>query len=177
PAGKGTGLGLSTVWDLVRNARGHVRVESEVGRGTTFRVYLPKVEAGHPEAVPDTSGEHRLRGAETVLVADDDAPVRALVTHGLRARGYTVLSAGSPAEAVALAQDHPGALDAVVCESRLPGGCGRELARRLRAARPDLVVLLVSGSADASGGDLPFLAKPFTPAVLAARLRKLLDRR
>ena len=181
PTGSGTGLGLSTVWDIVQKSQGHVRVDSERGLGTTFRVYLPRVDALPFEPLPDSSGEHRLRGSETVLVVDGDAPVRALMTHALRSRGYTVLAARDAQEATALVSDHPGTIDLVVCDLMLPGAPGRSLVRRLRASRPNLALLLTSGcvgeECEVPDGATPFLVKPFTPVGLAAEVRRVLDRR
>ncbi|AMV24411.1 Blue-light-activated protein [Gemmata sp. SH-PL17] len=180
PAGRGTGLGLSTVWDIVQKSQGHVCVDSELGRGTEFRVYLPRVDALPFEPLPDSSGEHRLRGSETVLIVDSDTSVRALMTHALRSRGYTVLAASDPQEATALVSDHPGTIDLVVCDLVLSGESGNALARRLRVARPDLALLLTSGcvgeGCEIPDAAAPFLPKPFTPAGLATEVRKVLDR-
>ena len=173
PAGRGTGLGLSTVLDIVRGAGGCVRVASEPGRGTEFRVYLPQVTAAPTDPQPDCSGEYRMRGSEVVLVVDEDAAVRAVMGLTLRARGYTVLEAGGADEAVAVARQHPGPLQLVVVDAP-PGASPAVLVERFRAARPGIRVLLVSGTADEAGA--AFLPKPFAPIDLAAKVRAVLDR-
>ena len=179
PAGRGTGLGLSTVLEIVRGAGGHVRVDSEPGHGTTFTVYLPQAIQAPTDPVPDSSGEHRMRGWEVVLVVDGDAPVRAVMCLALRARGYTVLEAANASEALALAHTHDGPIHLAISDSLVPTASGAGLARELQSARPDLRVLLVSGccgEAEIDGPDAAFLAKPFTPADLAAKVRAVLDR-
>ncbi|QJW93899.1 PAS domain-containing protein [Frigoriglobus tundricola] len=180
PAGRGTGLGLSTVVEIVRGAGGHVRVESEPGRGTAFTVYLPQAIAAPTDPVPDSSGEYRMRGWEVVLVVDDDAPVRAVMCLALRARGYTVLEAADATEALVLARTHDGPIHLAISDVLVPTASGAALAGELRAARPGLRVLLVSGYSGETeideGPDAAFLAKPFTPAALATKVRAVLDR-
>ena len=173
PAGRGTGLGLATVTDIARGCGGHVRLESEVGRGTAFFVYLPKATfvAGGGANTPD---EARVRGSEVVLVADDDDAVRAVMALALRARGYTVLEAADAADALRVARAHPGPVHLAVCDVFMPGGS--EPFAELQAANPGLRTLLVSGYApDAEAGPVPFLAKPFTPPALARKVRQVLD--
>ncbi len=176
PVGRGTGLGLSTVLDIARGAGGCVRVASEPGRGTEFRVYLPQITAVPTDPLPDSSGEYRVRGSEVVLVADEDAAVRAVMCLALRARGYTVHEASGADAAVAVARDHPGPIHLAVAD--VPPGAAA-LPGRLRAARPGLRVLVVSGgdNADRAGeAGEGFLAKPFTPGELAVKARDVLDR-
>jgi PAS domain S-box-containing protein len=180
--GKGTGLGLATVHGIVAQAGGHLHVESEVGRGSAFHVWLPRTEA--PPQSPEASG-HRApaRGTETVLVVEDDAQVRAVTVRALRGAGYQVLTAGRGDEALELMRRHQGQVDLVVSDVVMPGLSGREVADALRHLRPGLPVLFVSGYTQdaivdhgvlASGFEL--LEKPFTPASLVARVRALLDR-
>jgi PAS domain S-box-containing protein len=181
PAGRGTGLGLSTVLEIVRGAGGHVRVWSEPGLGTEFRVYLPRATSAPTDPLPDCSGEFRIRGSEVVLVVDDDPAVRAVMCLALRARGYTVLEAGGAAAARAAARGHPGPIHLAVIDVLTPGGAGDALGAELRAVRPDLRVLFVSGYTgdapdDGEHRDDPFLPKPFTPTDLAAKVRAVLDR-
>ncbi|MBN9122933.1 MAG: PAS domain-containing protein, partial [Planctomycetes bacterium] len=120
PAGRGTGLGLSTVLDLARGVGGDVRAESEPGRGTEFRVYLPRVVPQPTDPLPDSSAEYRVRGSEVVLVVDGDAPVRAVMGLALRARGYTVLEAPGAPEALAMVREHPGPIHLVVTDVMMP---------------------------------------------------------
>jgi CheY-like chemotaxis protein len=182
--GKGTGLGLATAYGIVRQAGGSIGAESRPGAGSTFTVLLPRVDEvpgrleATPASVPAAGGE----GDETVLVADDEALVRDIAVRALRARGYRVLVAGDGLEAQRIAGETEG-LDLLVADVQMPGLDGRELAAALRAARPALRVLFISGRADgaAAGDEAPpagtdFLPKPFTPSQLAVAVRTLLDR-
>jgi PAS domain S-box-containing protein len=177
----GTGLGLSTVYGVVRQACGHVAVESEVGRGTEFRVYLPRSD-GSP--APDSSAVRSASppGRETVLLVEDDEAVRSLVRAVLEVRGYTVLAASDGREAVALGRSFAGRIDLVVTDVVMPELGGREAAEELTRMRPELKVLFVSGYTDDAvvrhgvrEAEVAFLQKPFTPAALAARVREVLD--
>ncbi len=185
PPGRGTGLGLSTVYGVVKQASGHVFVESEPGKGSSFRICLPW--AGAPEAVPAqapaaTGGD--ARGDETVLVVEDQSEVRRLVSSALGSFGYRVLEAGSGAEALALAERHAGPIHLLLADVIMPGMSGKEVAQRLAAARPDTKVLFMSGYAEdviAHHGALEpgvaYIAKPFTPEALAAKVREALGAR
>jgi CheY-like chemotaxis protein len=184
--GKGTGLGLSTVYGIVKQSDGNLWVYSEPGRGTTFKVYLPRVEAPPPsEPAPEPATAAGLpRGTETVLVAEDEAVVRALVTRVLRQSGYDVIEARDALEALRRAEAHARPIDLLVTDLVMPEMSGRELAARLTAARPHLRVLYMSGYTDRGvtrqRGFEPgaaFLEKPFTPQILAARVRAALDAR
>ncbi len=182
--GKGTGLGLATAYGIVRQAGGSIGADSRPGAGATFTVLLPRVDEvpgrleATPVAVPAAGGE----GDETVLVADDEALVRDIAVRALRARGYRVLVAGDGLAAQRLAGEAED-LDLLVADIQMPGLDGRELAAALRARRPALRVLFISGRADgaANGDEAPpartdFLPKPFTPSQLALAVRGLLDR-
>ncbi|MEW6756057.1 MAG: ATP-binding protein, partial [Candidatus Latescibacterota bacterium] len=180
--GKGTGLGLSVVYGIVRQSGGHIYVYSEPGEGTTFKVYLPRVEG---EAVPPgerpAEGDD-LRGTETVLVAEDDAGVRFLVEQVLRECGYTVLAAASGPEALARSEGQVGPVHLLLTDIVMPGMRGPDLAARLRQRHPGLRVLYMSGYAeravDASvlaQEGCALISKPFTPSALARRVRALLD--
>src|SRR5438034_1467237 len=182
PRGKGTGLGLATVYGIVRQSGGHVDVESTPGAGTTFRIYLPRVteeaEAGveRPVAAP-------ARGAETVLVVEDDERVRVLARKVLEQAGYTVLVAAGGKEALAAAEGHDGPIDLLMTDVVMPEMSGRTLTRRLAQRHPGLKVLYMSGYSDediAQHGvfeaGIPFLKKPFTPSLLTQKLRDALAR-
>ncbi len=184
--GKGTGLGLSTVYGIIRSANGHVQVQTAVGEGTTFTIYLP-AEAGRPGEVPEVrrrtaAPSGRARGDESILVVEDDDLLRASLVRGLGRRGFTVIEAAHGGEALRVALDHDGAIDLVLSDLHMPGMHGHELAARLAVERPRLKVLFMSGSSgeasDAGGVDAvrpPFIAKPFSIEDLVARVRETLD--
>jgi PAS domain S-box-containing protein len=178
---KGTGLGLSTVYGIVKQSGGYIWVYSEPGRGTTFKIYLPRVDA-LAEHVTRTQDAHRTTGTETILLAEDDVMVRPVVKQMLERVGYTVLDAGSAEEALAVAEGYPGVIHLLVTDVVMPEASGRELARRLAGARPQTKVLFVSGytnDAIVQHGmlepGLNYLHKPLTPAALARKVREVLD--
>ncbi|MEP6992916.1 MAG: PAS domain S-box protein [Acidobacteriota bacterium] len=180
--GKGTGLGLSTTYGVVKQSGGSIWVYSERGQGTTFKIYLPRCEEpldvreeAPPPAIP-------LNGTETALLVEDEPEVRRLVEKILAMQGYTVVSAASPAEAIALSRNRTSPVHILVTDVIMPGMNGRELARVLSAASPGLRVLYMSGYTDAviaQQGMLEprtaFLSKPFTPDALARKIREVLD--
>jgi two-component system, cell cycle sensor histidine kinase and response regulator CckA len=181
--GKGTGLGLSTVYGAVQTAGGHIRVTSAPGRGTTFRIYLPRAVEGAVVARPAAANGRLPRGTETVLVVEDESAVRGLVSRVLRGQGYTVLEAEQGAEALRICEERAGTIDLVVTDIVMPGGMsGRDLAARIGALPAAPRVLLISGYEGhahdrAAPGIMatPFLRKPFTAQALARRVRELLD--
>jgi two-component system, cell cycle sensor histidine kinase and response regulator CckA len=179
----GTGLGLATVYGIVSQSGGHIVVASEPGRGSTFAIYLPRVdEPASAAVVAPAPAIHR--GSETILLVEDEAAVRGLTLRCLQSSGYTVLQAASAEEALPIAAAHAGRLDLLLTDVIMPGASGPELARRLLEKRPGTRVLYVSGYTDASmasQGALDdgayFLQKPFTPESLARKVREVLDAR
>jgi len=184
PVGAGTGLGMASVDGIVRQNGGMVAVTSAVGRGTTVDVFLPRAQVVQQPVEPAVSPEAPRRGTETVLVVEDEPALLDLTTRSLKALGYRVLAAATPAEAIALVAGRTGPLDMLVTDVVLPGMNGRSLAERLIANVPNLKFLLVSGYPDGVTGSgsvldahLYFLQKPFTPNALAAKVREVLDAR
>lgn len=180
--GRGTGLGLSTVHGIVRQSGGQVTVTTSPGQGTTFRVYLPTAQQvpGIDTAPPI---EAVAAGGETVLVVEDDPHIRTLTEIVLRRHGYNTLVADGGVEANRLSQTFQGCIHLLLTDILMPDADGREVARELTVARPDLRVLFMSGYPGGAPGDgaglhadAQFLAKPFTPEALAARVRAVLDR-
>ena len=179
--GKGTGLGLSTVYGIVKQSSGYVWVYSERDRGTTFKIYLPRIDAPARAPAPPREAK-RLAGTETILLAEDDDMLRPLARELLAKLGYTVLEAANADEALALARKYDGPIQLLVADVVMPGPSGRELARRLAVTRPDTKVLYVSGYTDDAivhhgmlEAGLNFLQKPFTAQTLARRVRDVLD--
>ena len=179
--GKGTGLGLATVYGIVTQSGGAIRVESEPGQGATFTIDLPRVDApadlrdpGFPAATP--------RGSETVLLVEDEAEVRGLARDILHRQGYTVLEAADGDEALRIGREQGGPIHLLVTDVVMPQMGGRELADRLKAGRAETKVLYVSGYTDdailhqgVSETGTAFLPKPFTAAALAYKVREVLD--
>jgi signal transduction histidine kinase len=180
--GRGTGLGLATVYGIVEQSGGSIEVESRPGRGTTFRIYLPGVDKAVAQPSFGPGSSESTAGTETVMVAEDDAMVRALVRVILEESGYTVIEASSGDEALRLSQSYDGPIDVLVTDMVMPGMGGRAVAERLLALRHELRVLYISGYSEdevlggGSDAEASFIGKPFTPEELALKVRALIDR-
>lgn len=180
--GQGTGLGLATVYGIAAQSQGHVSVESEVGRGAVFSVYLPVTDEkprARPAGPEDTGSAPTL--SRTVLVVEDDASVRSLTVKSLRQAGFQVLEAPDGRAALDLSACHQGAIDLLLTDLVMPGLNGREVAERLRLSRPDLKVLFMSGypadvldHSNARSDPSAFLAKPFSITTLVCEVRSIL---
>ncbi|PYP12359.1 MAG: hybrid sensor histidine kinase/response regulator [Gemmatimonadetes bacterium] len=184
PVGHGTGLGLSTVYGIVKQSGGNIWVYSEPGKGTTFKIYLPAV-ASRPEDIGKVApAEAVRRGGGTVLVVEDDEQLRRLTHRALAGQGYTVLEADRGSTALDIARRHKGQIDLLLTDVIMPDTNGRKLAETIRAARPGLRVLYMSGYPDgaiASHGMLEpgvaYLAKPFTTEAITRKVREVLEAR
>ncbi len=182
--GRGTGLGLATVHGIVKQSGGHIEVYSELGQGTTFKIYLPRVE-GAAESRPSsrpTPGRHQ--GHETLLLVEDEEIIRRVVRESLRMNGYTVLEAADGSQAIAICEERNQPLDLLITDVIMPLMSGPELVRRVNRVRPDLAVLYISGYTDRAlihqgmrEAGTAFLQKPFTPDTLARKVREVLDER
>jgi len=180
-AGKGTGLGLATVYGIVTQSGGYVWCYSELGHGTTFKVYLPRVDEP-VDPLPVRVAARSTRGSETVLVVEDEPGLRALTRRVLEKHGYTVLEAATADAAAALARDYPRPIHLLLADVVLPGGSGRALADALLSQRADVRVLFMSGYTEDAivhrgvlAANTPFLHKPFSADTLTAKVREVLD--
>ena len=181
PVGQGTGLGLSTVYGILRQCGGFIRVDSEPGSGSRFTIYLPRMEgapAGPPVPVPEPAA---AQGGETVLVVEDQQNVRGIVSVILRRGGYQVLEAANGGEALLICDSHPGPIHLVLTDVVMPGMNGCDLARRIESLKPGAKVLLISGytagvvdNLGAPGAGFAYLEKPFTPDTLTRKVREIL---
>jgi CheY-like chemotaxis protein len=182
PADKGTGLGLATVYGIVKQSGGDIWVYSEVGHGTTFKVFLPRVSDVSEASQVIEPRSVTARGTETIILAEDEESVRRLAQRVLEGAGYTVLVARNGSEAQQISEQHSGQIHLLVTDMVMPMMNGRQLAERLRECRPDLRVLYLSGYTDTTvvrkglldGGAL-FLQKPFSNDLLTRKVREALD--
>jgi CheY-like chemotaxis protein len=182
--GKGTGLGLATVYGIVQQSGGIIEFDSRIGKGTRFSLFFPAaVETAMVARAPIGALARAPRGSETLLVVEDELTVRQLFISSLRRLGYTVHEASSGTEALRLFTEHAASIQLVITDVVMPGMSGGELAQRVRALRPAMRILFVSGYTDDKvvrrdvlRGEEDFLQKPFTPIDLAQRVRAVLDR-
>jgi two-component system, cell cycle sensor histidine kinase and response regulator CckA len=179
--GKGTGLGLSTVYGIVKDNGGHVALYSEPGRGTVFKLYFPAIGAAAegPEAAPETM---TIAGSETILLVEDEAALRLIVSELLQEQGYVVLEAKDGADALRISDKHAGRIDVLMTDVVMPNMSGRELVERISSQRPETKVIFVSGYTDDAvvrhgvlSADVAFLQKPFRLEAVAQKIRAVLD--
>jgi len=179
--GKGTGLGLATVYGIVTQSGGSIGVSSDLGKGTTFKIYLPRIEGATERLEPISAPHAALRGCETILLVEDEEMVRALAQAILERIGYTVLAAKNIKDALRFAQEGPNAIHLLLTDTIMPGMNGPELAQQVLAIRPAIQVLFMSGYTDkvisytaAQEPGTAFLQKPFTPQTLGDKVREIL---
>jgi len=179
---KGTGLGLSTVYGIVKQSNGNIWVYSEPGKGTTFKVYLPRVEKTAPEAIKMAKQSDTPTGAETILVVEDDEMVRNFAVRVLRGYGYKILIASNGEEAVRISGEHQGTIHLMLTDVVMTGISSRDVEEILKSSRPEMKVLFMSGYTDNTivhHGVLDtgkaFIGKPFTPNALGRKVREVLD--
>jgi len=180
--GKGTGLGLSTVYGIVKQSGGNIWIYTELGKGTTFKIYLPRVEGAVEAAATPKGLEKSPRGSETVLVVEDEEVLRRLTTRILKLGGYKVLEAAHGGDALLVCRDFEGSIDLLVTDVVMPKMSGRKLANHLAEDRPDMKVLFMSGYTDNAivhqgvlDEGAAFIQKPFTASALMQKVRDVLD--
>lgn len=180
--GKGTGLGLSTVYGIVKQSGGHIGVYSEPGMGTTFKVYLPRIEGELDGNEPRAPASSYPKATETILLVEDETSVRKLARTILQDGGYTVVDAASGQEALEISRQHNGQIHLLLTDVVMPGTSGREVAQSVVTSRPEMRVLYMSGYTDDAivhhgilDARTPFIQKPFTPNALLRKVRDLLD--
>jgi len=180
--GKGTGLGLATVYGIIKQNGGNIKVHSKEGHGTTFEILMPRVI----KMADDESKKERVKamsiGTETILLVEDSPAVKELVTLSLSAQGYDVISADNGAEALGLFRNYKGEIDLLLTDVVMPQMGGKELADQITTLKPDIKVIFTSGYGDDAisqygvlDPNITFLQKPFSPAALVSKVREVLD--
>ena len=184
PVGQGTGLGLATVYGIVKQSGGFIDVDSEVGRGTSFNIYLPRrmieaADAAPVEAAPQAARD--VTGQDTILLVEDEEAVRAFAARALRMRGYNVLEAGGGEEALEIVKSADNKIDLIITDVVMPNMDGPTMVRHVKALNPELPVIFMSGYAeeafrrnDQNSEDIHFLPKPFGLKQLAAKVKEVL---
>lgn len=182
--GKGTGLGLAMVYGFIKQSMGHIAVQSVPGHGTTFKLYLPRIEQAISSGMSHPNLNFMPRGDETLLLVEDEPAVRALGRHVLQSCGYTVLEGGDGNEALRVARRHSGPLHLLLTDVVMPNLGGRQVAEQVLVLHPEAKVLFLSGYTDdavvrhgVQEAHTNFLQKPFTPSCLAQKVREILDQR
>jgi CheY-like chemotaxis protein len=179
--GKGTGLGLATVYGVVKQSGGFIWVESAIGKGTTFEIYLPQVAEKVTQGDGESEPSAIPRGSETILVVEDESGVRALTREFLKVNGYSVLEAKDGPEALEIASGHTGTIHLMLTDMVMPKMSGAELAARMKEARPDVKLLFMTGYSEYAGdganqppAEIPILQKPFSIASLVGKVREVM---
>jgi two-component system cell cycle sensor histidine kinase/response regulator CckA len=182
PLGKGTGLGLATCFGIVKQNNGHINVQSEVGKGATFKIYFPQLPLTLDSPPVHVRPPAAAGGDETVLLVEDEPAVREFAVATLREKGYAVVEAVNGEEGLRLARQHDGKIDLVLTDVVMPIMGGKEMADALRAAHPDMKILFTSGYTDDAlvqhgvlRPDIKFLQKPYMTATLTRKVREVLD--
>jgi CheY-like chemotaxis protein len=180
--GKGTGLGLATVYGVVKQSDGFIWVESSIGKGTTFEIYLPQVAERVTQGDAESKPSAMPRGSETILVVEDESGVRELTREFLKINGYSVLEAKDGIEALEVASGHAGTIHLVLTDMVMPRMSGSELAGRLQTVRPGTKVIFMTGYSEYAGDgatrpfpEIPILQKPFSIGSLVGKVREVLN--